>query len=670
MAVNLDQESVKMNVREVVAAAIISTLFIGVPCSQATRLIPDDLTIGEWDTEHRIYVLKQDVSEPLEVVQSGLVLDGSGHKVIGGGIGSGVGIKVVGRNGVTVKNIVVENWDVGIHVESSIGARLVENVCTNNFQGIRLDVSSDNELMGNTCSDSRREMYGSGIILHESGRNLIRGNETRGNYSWGIILEAGSTGNRLESNTITGGTYQGIALSNSPGNNITGNQSTGNTYGVQFAFSDGNVFSQNTVSNNRFQGIGLHHSNGNTVTQNTATGNFQGIRLNSSNDNQLIGNTCSDSRREINGSGVYLHDSHRNIVRGNEARNNYSFGIFLEAGSGGNRVEGNTITGGTYQGISLKGALGNIITGNQSTGNTYGIVLASSSDGNVLTQNTVSDNLIWGIGIHLSNNNKIYNNNLIANSGYQAYVDRSSGANIFSLPEYGGNYWSDHTEPNIDADPRFVDTPYLFPEDQKDGRPWVVKDGWREPPVIAQNMIDRVKELVTIGSLNEGQGNSLTKKLDGFIKQLQKRKTKTALNQLNAFINHVRSLIAEGVLSSDEGQPLIDGANTIVSNLSEGVAKLATVPPEPSLSDAYPNPFNPSTTIRYALPEGSEVRLTIYNIVGQQVQVLVDDIQEAGVHTAVWDGRDAAGRTMAAGVYLYRLEVGQQVVVRKMTFAK
>ena len=84
----------------------------------------------------------------------------------------------------------------------------------------------------------------------------------------------------------------------------------------------------------------------------------------------------------------------------------------------------------------------------------------------------------------------------------------------------------------------------------------------------------------------------------------------------------------------------------------------------------YPNPFNPETTIRYILPEASGVRLAIYNVLGQQVRVLVDAAQGAGVYGVQWDGRDAFGSQVSSGMYLYRLETGADVAVRKMILAK
>jgi hypothetical protein len=109
-------------------------------------------------------------------------------------------------------------------------------------------------------------------------------------------------------------------------------------------------------------------------------------------------------------------------------------------------------------------------------------------------------------------------------------------------------------------------------------------------------------------------------------------------------------------------------------------AKLAAASPEADgpepeayafgMDQNYPNPFNPSTTIRYAMPEASDVRLVVYNILGQEVRVLVNQYLPAGAHAIQWDGRDAIGRGVASGIYVYRLAAGDRVAVKKMIFAK
>ena len=79
-----------------------------------------------------------------------------------------------------------------------------------------------------------------------------------------------------------------------------------------------------------------------------------------------------------------------------------------------------------------------------------------------------------------------------------------------------------------------------------------------------------------------------------------------------------------------------------------------------------PNPFNPVTAIRFALPAPMWAELTIYNLLGQQVRVLRSGLLEAGVHHATWDGADSRGYDLATGVYFARLRAGSRSQVRKM----
>jgi hypothetical protein len=84
----------------------------------------------------------------------------------------------------------------------------------------------------------------------------------------------------------------------------------------------------------------------------------------------------------------------------------------------------------------------------------------------------------------------------------------------------------------------------------------------------------------------------------------------------------------------------------------------------------HPNPFNPSTTIRYELAAASDVRVLVYDAAGRQVRRLVDTREGAGSHSVTFDGRDDAGRPMASGVYFYRLETGTTTQTRKMVLLK
>jgi hypothetical protein len=84
----------------------------------------------------------------------------------------------------------------------------------------------------------------------------------------------------------------------------------------------------------------------------------------------------------------------------------------------------------------------------------------------------------------------------------------------------------------------------------------------------------------------------------------------------------------------------------------------------------YPNPFNPSTTIQFGLPEACYVNLKIYNVLGQEVTCLTDRWMPAGQHQVDWRGTNSRGEPLGSGMYFYRLEMGERVETRKMILVK
>ncbi len=100
---------------------------------------------------------------------------------------------------------------------------------------------------------------------------------------------------------------------------------------------------------------------------------------------------------------------------------------------------------------------------------------------------------------------------------------------------------------------------------------------------------------------------------------------------------------------------------------SKGSDQVPTPTEEPSSATAsvYPNPFNPSTSIRFQLPASSVTHLVVYDILGREVAILVNGILSAGQHQVTFDG---AG--MASGIYMYRLQTGNQVITGKMMLMK
>jgi hypothetical protein len=89
-----------------------------------------------------------------------------------------------------------------------------------------------------------------------------------------------------------------------------------------------------------------------------------------------------------------------------------------------------------------------------------------------------------------------------------------------------------------------------------------------------------------------------------------------------------------------------------------------------NLEPNYPNPFNPETMIKFSLPQDSRVTLNIYNILGQVVNTLVDEVLPAGVHSVKWDGKNEQGGDVASGVYFYRIKAGDYDSIMKMTLLR
>ncbi|MGH7495273.1 MAG: Calx-beta domain-containing protein [bacterium] len=107
--------------------------------------------------------------------------------------------------------------------------------------------------------------------------------------------------------------------------------------------------------------------------------------------------------------------------------------------------------------------------------------------------------------------------------------------------------------------------------------------------------------------------------------------------------------------------------------LSKEEQEPAAITPPPmafQLDQNHPNPFNPSTRIRYSMPADSQVRLTIYDLEGRTIAVLVDGFQSAGIYTQIWGASDFKGRQLPNGVYFYRLQAGTHVATRKMTLLR
>ena len=115
------------------------------------------------------------------------------------------------------------------------------------------------------------------------------------------------------------------------------------------------------------------------------------------------------------------------------------------------------------------------------------------------------------------------------------------------------------------------------------------------------------------------------------------------------------------------------GASAVLTQaftLTGGVTAAGGTPYKNELMAAYPNPFNPQTTIRYNLASRQHVMLRVYDVSGAVVRTLVDESKPAGSYSLTWNGRDDHGSSVSSGVYFYRITAGSFSDVRKMTLIK
>ena len=133
---------------------------------------------------------------------------------------------------------------------------------------------------------------------------------------------------------------------------------------------------------------------------------------------------------------------------------------------------------------------------------------------------------------------------------------------------------------------------------------------------------------------------------------------------------------AAGLVEGDHEQLLVISNNAgaavsvpVVLHVGD-TTPVNDLPRQVTLTQNHPNPFNPTTAIEFALPSSGPVDLSVYDLAGRRVALLVSGDQPAGRHTVVWQARDDSGRTLPSGTYVYRLRTDAGVVARKLSLLK
>ena len=154
------------------------------------------------------------------------------------------------------------------------------------------------------------------------------------------------------------------------------------------------------------------------------------------------------------------------------------------------------------------------------------------------------------------------------------------------------------------------------------------------------------------------------------------------LDRLGASQRDVFFLNREGILDTtfnitpydpDDPENYVYILNLILDLRNEAVVHIQETSKLPNkfvIRQNYPNPFNPVTTLRYDLPEQSMVNIIIYDLLGREVRTLVNQTQDAGFRSVIWNATNDYGKPVSAGVYLYQIQAGEFVQTKKMVLLK
>ena len=388
---------------------------------------PDTAPISSVD--NITYTLTDNIYDEIVIEKHNIVVDGAGYKVQG--TGSGRGVDLSGRYNVTIKNMEIKAFNLGICLYYSLNNSIVgNNITQNNGYGIWLFCPNYNTISGNNVTNNYH-----GIYLFFSSYNTVSGNNITANNGSGIWLDYISNYNTISGNNITNNGWDGIWLDYSSNNSIVGNNITqNNDSGIWLSWSsDYNIISGNNMTNNGYAGILLVWSSHNTISGNSVTSNGGGIMLDYTSDyNTISGNNITAN----NWYGISFRDSSSNTISGNSVTSNGS-GITLHGR--GNTISGNNVTS-NGSGIWVDGAKYNTVSGNNVTSNGSGMVLWESS-GNTISGNNVTSNgsgmWLWGAYSNTISGNSITQNNGSGIELYESPYNTISGNNIIAKGRYG-----------------------------------------------------------------------------------------------------------------------------------------------------------------------------------------------------------------------------------------
>ena len=416
------------------------------PSVFAVIYIPQDTSVGTWDSVNRIYTLNSDINDYIVVRENNLTLDGAGHTLTSINISPSwaPGVHLSGSTGVTVTGLTLEEFSTGIYLDSATGNTIIGNTLISNNPNVSsnqygiLLLHGGNNIVADNIIDSNNGYTGIGIT-YRSNNNVISNNTVTGNRT-GVILLYHSNGNTLTGNTISNSSTGISIVNNCINNTLTDNTLDSNTYAGMSVGGSDNILTDNRVSNSRY-GILLSAASNFTLTDNVMTGSLVNFYIFGNTDAHFDNDI--DTTNSVNGKPVFYIEYASDLVYDSDDAGAFIFthgeNITLSKSAlSTDRVEvtlwdthNSTLQNLNSNGITLRNSNNNNLTGNTANGVVYGIELYNSSDNN-LSGNTANANQRDGMVLQYGSDNNTVSGNTISENGSTGISIQSSDGNTLS----------------------------------------------------------------------------------------------------------------------------------------------------------------------------------------------------------------------------------------------
>ena len=432
---------------------VVEANFLPVLTPQPAIVILDDgsinLSTAPIQRDRNVYRLTDNIEgHTIAIQRDNVILDGNGYTLQGNGNSTGVFIK--NQNNVTVRNMKIRSYSIGIRILTDVymeitgNHKIEENSITDTNQGIYILHCSNNVLKNNHLNNagsitvSYSPMYSdiTSFINDINSSNTVNGKP--------IIYWINQ-----HYKTVPQGAGQ-INLINCTNIKVQDQNLAYNNHGIMLVYTNHSTITRNNIATNNDHGVYIYKSSDNTITENKIRDNGDdGVHVRYSTKNTISGNTIT-----VNNHGIYFyHSSQNNIYINSFTLNNQ--GIYISGSpSTNNSITDNVINENNEYGITLSYSSGNKITENYVERNGKGIFLEDSSN-NKIIGNTIKENDGWAIRLEdEQRDNIIYHNYFIENKveeGLQVSIPGlwtpqtwdPGNPNIWDDGKKG-NYWSDY----------------------------------------------------------------------------------------------------------------------------------------------------------------------------------------------------------------------------------